>query len=183
MNWPEDWIGIRLSPDLLNLADKWGAARADRAIEERRVFERRPRTEKKSDHISGVRGELAARLYLDLPIPVQDDTYEDDIRRGYDVAGYSVKCRTKAWHDLALSDGDKGPFMLFLEHELPVLWLVGTIGTKEAWQLATSHDGGDNRTGTGFFVVTKKYLHPCAETTAHSTHPLCRVRRRRTMEA
>lgn len=158
MSTAAEWIGVPLTAEQMKLAEQWGRARWRRSVRAKaRGWENASHLPR---NITGVRGELAVRLYLAEPIPATDDEWIDDVRRGYDVAGYSIRCRTTARYDLPFSRGDKGPFILCFDHEAPTIWLVGTISTEDAYQLAYWRNDGDNRNGREFAVVDKRFLRP-----------------------
>lgn len=163
---PGDWIRVELSPDDVARAQKIGQLRQDYAT--RRGFKAYGLGSVET-HIDGVMGELAVARYEQSEVD-SDWTWEADKRRGYDVAGWQVRTRSRADYGLPINVKNqigKGDFLLVLSHQRPVMNLVGWISAvagAEVGRWRYDH-------GVRWFLVEQRNLQPLPEQNGYGKRP------------
>src|SRR5262245_3993260 len=152
---PADWICVQLTDTEIKEARRVAVLRQGHARE--RGFRRKGMGSIETDTI-GRLGELAVARYEHSPLD-SDWTWAADIRRGHDVAGWQVRCRSKPHYGLVLNPGDTGNYLLALAHDLPRIWLAGWIDAETGHHLATSRNDHDYV----WHLVDPSHLHPLPE--------------------
>lgn len=79
-------------------------------------------------HFLGAMGEISVSKWTGVDLD-DDHSYKADMRRGYDVAGYQVRCTGTAPYDLGLHIGDSGIFIQAMVKDIqqPIVYLTGWI--------------------------------------------------------
>lgn len=114
----------------------------------------------RATNVLGCQGEAAVAQWAGVKLD-PDWSWEADKRRGYDVAGYQVRCRSRAGMGLNLHRGDSGRFLLVLGHEAPVMWLAGTIDAAAGFRLAVPRRSG--RGERDWWEVDQRHLDPLGD--------------------
>lgn len=149
-----DWIRVRLPAAYVRAAEN--QARNQQQYAARRGFT--PKGFGNYDtHLTGALGEFAVALYEGVQRD-PDWTWEADMARGHDVAGWQVRTRTQARHGLNLHRGDIGRFLLVYSHERPVMWLAGWLDAAEGFKLGTERHSGTG--DTLWWEVDARHLAP-----------------------
>lgn len=130
-----DWIGVELTEDDLHRVKIAAAERqANADLHDPERFGSAPEDRFAYD-IAGCQAELAFYERYQRKPWVQDLLRENQ-RRGHDGGGFEVKGRRKAHYDLPIKARDRCRwYVLALTHDAPMIWLVGWISRKDAWNL------------------------------------------------
>jgi hypothetical protein len=108
-------------------------------------------------HFLGCQGEAAVAKWAGVELD-PDWTWEADRARGYDVAGWQVRTRSRARAGLNLHRGDRGRFLLVLGHQAPVMWLFGWLDAADGFRLGERRESGTG--DRAWWEVDQKYLRP-----------------------
>lgn len=153
MSHPEQWIAIQLDPEEMVHCRKRGNQRQQEA--EERGF--KPYGYGSAElHFRGYAAELAFSKYLGAQMPTGWD-WESDVRRGFDVAGWHVRSRSKPDGKLIVKPRDPdGNYVLVLTHQIPVLHIAGWTTAERARRLGLNEYLGDRP----IKVVSQNLLYP-----------------------
>lgn len=158
-----DWIRVELDADEEREANR--IARARRGEARSGGYQRAIQGTIRED-LRGARGELAVAKWRGVRHPGWggDVSWRADISRGCDVAGLQVRTAQRPGDGLALDapprQPNAGKFVLALDHDAPIIWLVGWIDASDGYRVGKlRHDGVGQ---ADWLRVGQGHLHPMA---------------------
>ena len=158
---PQEWVKVELN--LMEMSEGEIMARFREEQRRNSPHHTNRRTQLKAD-ILGARGEIAVAKWSGVSLDVFA-TWATEQRRGYDVAHYQVRTRSKQHYGLGFHAYDKieqHRWLLVLGHECPVFWLAGWLDGAEAKQLAEAQAKGGRYSDKDkrWWMVEQIHLHP-----------------------